>query len=402
MEEINTIGEFDKAVQFNELINKTINVEVSLPYIPEAHRKHGRNSRSIEFENCIFSQKVTIGDVSRDSNEHREWIYDLVFKECQFQNIVDAENSNLDAKIRFRKCQFENVVNFRNTTFNLLADFWQSTFDKPIIFYKTDFMATTVFSGVTFKSNVLFTYTLVEKLIIFRGTIFKKGLDLSLSIISGSLSVFDIQLENFKSDIKYLIEEQFENLVSKDSEIPIKNKRETFRILKKYFENNSNVPESLRYRVREKITLFKETFYELVRFSKIQKESIGLWNIFKLKFKAFFNLFVLSANYVSNHFGVAYIQSILFTLFVGAIGYYLTILHTEKYIFDLNFEWSILKENIPGYANFLIPTHKFSFLGEDFYSEYKISNWFYVFDMAGRIAVGYGIYQTIQAFRKFR
>ena len=30
------------------------------------------------------------------------------------------------------------------------------------------------------------------------------------------------------------------------------------------------------------------------------------------------------------------------------------------------------------------------------------NNWSHFFDFLGRIAVGYGIYQTIQAFRKFK
>jgi hypothetical protein len=50
------------------------------------------------------------------------------------------------------------------------------------------------------------------------------------------------------------------------------------------------------------------------------------------------------------------------------------------------------------FINFLNPAHSINYIDE-LNPFYGIP---YVFDFLGRIAVGYGIYQTVQAFRKFR
>ncbi|MFL0096033.1 hypothetical protein [Tenacibaculum maritimum] len=77
-------------------------------------------------------------------------------------------------------------------------------------------------------------------------------------------------------------------------------------------------------------------------------------------------------------------------------------LGTSKYTFDLILgDWFIIDDNISHFLNFLNPTHKFNYLGDDF-SKYTLSPSFYIWDFVGRIFVGYGIYQTIQAFRKYR
>ncbi|WP_438712052.1 pentapeptide repeat-containing protein [Aquimarina muelleri] len=374
------------------LLNAEILFPITLPVLLSDDTKEELMIQSIFFRDCNFYDEIKL--------EHNsDYIF---FENCNFYKNIMAYNSTFNGKVRFRNCEFRGEVNFKNATFTELADFWMSKFYKKVVFYKTDFESTVVFSSATFYENVLFTYTLIDKLIIFRGTKFKKGLDLSLAIFSGKLSVFDILLKDFKTSAKYLDDSGYENLVNMSGDIPIKNKRETFRILKKYFENNNNVVESLPFKVSEKKTLLKEQFHELFRFNTEYYKEKGMRAFLTSKVRAVFNLFVLLLNIISNYFGVAYIQSALFTLAVGGLFFYLTILNSEKYVFAYNWDWNILRDNIAGYANFLIPTHKFNFLGEGFLKTYKLSNWFYVFDIAGRIAIGYGIYQTIQAFRKFR
>jgi hypothetical protein len=64
--------------------------------------------------------------------------------------------------------------------------------------------------------------------------------------------------------------------------------------------------------------------------------------------------------------------------------------------------WGIDFSMMPEFAQFILPTHSANFLGEDFYASNEISTGFYIIDILGRILVGYGIYQTIQASRKFK
>ena len=85
-------------------------------------------------------------------------------------------------------------------------------------------------------------------------------------------------------------------------------------------------------------------------------------------------------NYYCNNF---------FNLTILASGVY-------SYSFDY-FKWVNINENIKLFITFLLPTHNFDFLN----TEINCSL-FYFFDFLGRIFVSYGIYQTIQAFRKYK
>ena len=86
---------------------------------------------------------------------------------------------------------------------------------------------------------------------------------------------------------------------------------------------------------------------------------------------------------------------------IGLFFFYLSLLVTDKFVFafELYPGW---KEHVPDFIIFLNPVHKPNYLGEAFLTEFKLSNSFYIFDFLGRIFVGYGLYQTAQAFRKYR
>ena len=54
-------------------------------------------------------------------------------------------------------------------------------------------------------------------------------------------------------------------------------------------------------------------------------------------------------------------------------------------------------KSVKYYFTFLTPTHKISFMDAE-----KPKTFFYVWNFIGRIFISYGIFQTIQAFRKFK
>lgn len=373
------VTEVSSGSRYKELHGRKLEIELSLPFKSQVFRFPGNKYPSdLKFFRCEFLNPVQI----------RGFEHNLIFEECIFHSELDISYANLKGKVRFRNCHFKEHTNFNNTTFRDLADFWRSEFDKKVIFFKTDFYGTTVFSASRFNENVLFTYSLIDKLILFRGAIISKGLDLSTSILSGHLGIFDFSLNDFNSLDQHLNESKYEKAISKDGEIPIHNKRETFRILKKHHEGQSNIVASLPFKVLEKRTLLKESWVKLMR-----GESI---------FSNLSNLFVLLLNRVSNFFGIAFFQGLVFTILVGILFFYLSLINTGKYQFAWNIDWLIIKENISSFAGFLLPTHKFEYLGNDFTNQYELNNFFYLFDILGRILVGYGIYQTVQAFRRFR
>lgn len=350
-------------------------------------------SRSVDVKlnDCVFMGKVKIQGRERN----------LTFENCEFHSETNARGSHMKGKIRFMSCVFHGSTNFRNTKFANLADFWRSTFKNEVIFYKTDFLGTVVFSATTFEKNVLFTYTLIEKLVLFRGTVIKQGIDLSTAIITGSVGTFGLTLWDFKTKNRKLSDAEFETAVSETGEIPIKNKRETFRILKQANIHQNNTIESIPFQVLEKKALLSELLVSIGRGkSKKINETTGEW--LAEKWRSCWDLLVLFLNWISNSFGRAPMQGVIFTLTIGALFFYLNIIQTEKYELALRLDWKIVREEIPNYFKFLLPTHGIEYLEPEFYKKYMVTNWYYVLDILGRVFVGFGIYQTIQAFRKFR
>ncbi|WP_418501939.1 pentapeptide repeat-containing protein [Flagellimonas sp.] len=387
MEEINDIDEivdflhenyFGTDDIYSGLPDRKINVEVRFPFEKPLFPEKTPDKVNIVFKNCIFKNELKLNDSESLLN----------FENCKFYGKVMGNGAHFSGKIRFRNCHFHNEVRFKNTRFNDLADFYSCHFYQRTIFYKTDFLQTAVFSGATFYENVLFTYTLFNKLVIFRGTNFIKGLDLSLSILSGSLSVFDIQLKDFAVLINNPTTDEYEENVFVIGEIPIKNKRETFRILRKTFEGNLDYIHSLDYKKLE-----LKTYDKILDFNiKIGKD----------RWSNKFNKIILWLNRKSNDYGTRFEYGVLFTFVIGLIFFFLTFISTEVFwnniCFDCEIDWNVIGYTVKQFVNYLNPVHSIDFIDE-LRPFFGIS---YILDFFGRIAVGYGIYQTIQAFRKYR
>jgi hypothetical protein len=357
---------------------------------------NGENA--LEFtDNCLFKGKIS----------SKGGIQNLKFADCKiqainFENAVfGEEGSKQKGKVRFHNCQIKGETNFRNTTFYNLADFWSSTFHQKVIFYKTDFLGITVFSAATFNENVLFTYSLIEKQLIFRETHFKHGLDLSTAIMAGDLNVFDIQLgffmaedvlaiahkalnnpENLKKPFTQLCEEFYEASISKNGRIPVQNKEETYRILKNQFLEQNNTPEALHFKMLERRT-YKDQLdtKHAFQIENNWQERLTLW-----------------LNDISNSHGTSWIHAFRFTLLVAIICFALSVIGYQFPILELNlFQWNF-SEGLGHFVQFMLPTHKFDYIK----TTLDASGWFYFWDFTGRIVVGYGVYQFIQAFRKYK
>jgi hypothetical protein len=327
-------------------------------------------------DNCLFNEQLRINN--RDKN--------LTFKNCEIKNLDVSEakfgtNSSDLGKLRIKSCEVYKT-NFKNTTFLALVDFYYTIFYENVIFYKTDFLNIVVFSATTFKKNLLFTYTLLNDKVIMRATNFNKGFDFSLSIIKGQLAIFDINhsFNSYHSVDGLITENEYEKAVSYDGIIPTQNKLETYRLLKVEFENQKNISEHLQFKLYE-----KKTYKRILKTRKFTWTNV-------------FDQITLWLNSVSNNHATSYIRAFFFILTVGWFFFYLSLISTKSYEFSLEIrEWEISK-SFQYFVQFLIPTHKFDYMGNDV----SLTSSFFLFDFFGRMFVGYGIYQFIQAFRKFK
>lgn len=370
--EINSISEFEElkflTTNNTELIydynynNIIFNIELNLK----------EKVKKVSFENCVFNKKVNLS---------LEVIENASFSNSIFENDVNFSNTLFNKKARFYQCNFKGSVNFNNTRFHDLADFWNAKFFKKTIFYKTDFHGITVFSSTQFSKNVLFTYTLFDKVVIFRDTKFKQGIDLSLAILSGTINIYNIELSDFEhvKDIRDVHE--FDKAVSSNGNIPLKNKRETYRIIKTQLNQSQNHIDALYY-----------SNLEIKTYSKQLSQEIRSIDGFLRTWESYI---ILKLNWLSNNNGTSWSQGVFFTLIVGAIFFYLSLLATENYVFSLsNIEFD---KSFKYYIMSLLPTHNIGYMESE-----KPNSFFYMWDFIGRIFVSYGIFQTIQAFRKLK
>ncbi|WP_338396218.1 pentapeptide repeat-containing protein [Fulvitalea axinellae] len=281
------------------------------------------------------------------------------------------------AKAHFQNANFYSETTFENTTFKDLADFSGATFHRPQTFLKTDLQGTTILSRARFKENLLFTYAKIEGNAIFRHTLFDKGLDLALANITGKLSFFKTEINTFPS--QHLKEKTaYDNAVEQQSVIPYENQRETFRIIKDTLYSQNNRIEGLRFR-RLELKAFE---------GELQQEK---WSNP--------DKFINCLNGLSNKHGQDWIRSAWITLALILSFYCLLFVGID---WPYHWDWSgeanekALTHFIRHLAQFALPTHKITFM-----EQYNPTPAFYIIDFLARIFIGYGIYQTVAAFRKF-
>jgi hypothetical protein len=349
------------------------------------------------FSNCVFNSQVTIkGSQIEIVFKDNCWFDDklrvqsrkknLTFKNCVIKDLDVSESTFGEkegdlGKLRIKSCEVYKT-NFKNATFFALVDFYFTNFNENVIYYKTDFFNIVVLSATTFKKNLLFTYTLLNDKVIMRSTIFQKGFDFSLAIIKGHLAIFNIKhsFDKYVSVDGLKDEKEYEKEVSYNGNIPTQNKLETYRLLKVEFEKQKNLSEHLHFKL-----------YEKRAYHKILKNNDFSWiNTF--------DQITLWLNKISNNHATSYVRAFFFVVIVGWIFFYLSIISTNSFEFSLNInEWEFSK-GLEYFVQFILPTHKFNYMGENV----LLTECFFLFDFLGRIFVGYGIYQFIQAFRKFK
>lgn len=152
--------------------------------------------------------------------------------------------------------------------------------------------------------------------------------------------------------------------------------RETYRIIKDTFHKEGNQIESLKYYRNEMIIYEKEI--NRTKSENYIEEKISLF-----------------LNKISNRFGTSWVQGLKFTIFVTVIFYILFLLVLQDEL-KFEFSWLAISQTIKHFIEFL-NIAKWNI--EPF--DIKNYNWGYVFLFLGRIFIGYGYYQIIQAFRKY-
>ena len=323
----------------------------------------------INLSNCIFNELIIFRNCILTE--------DTDFKDSVFNKKANFKNTKFNKKVRFHRSVFNKTVSFDNTTFKDLADFYDVTFNNIQRFVLTDFLGITIFSHVKFNHQVQFIYNKTSKdtIVSFENAEFKQSLDISRANFWCKLNFWSAKINTSPSEL-WLYEtdsvEKKDNLKHKKA---YKVLRETYRIIKDVFQKEGNNIEAISYYMKEMSAYESEL--------KINKNE----SKFEERLALFFNK-------QSNEFGTSWTTGLIFTVIVTVFFYSLFLIFlSDELSFDCS--WDSAGSLIKHFLEFLnITKWDIKPFGVDF-------KWAYIFLFVGRIFIGYGYYQTIQAFRKY-
>jgi len=357
-------------------------------------RKEGRKEEELTislFSNIYsdfrsgFSEILTeVDDIKMDVKKNIICPYSIHFSGVNFIESVWFVNIN-----------FTNSVQFYNVTFNQLTNFSESTFSREILFSNTTFNGKTHFNKCTFSGEANFRNIKIENTITFENI----NLNDKNRILFANIN-YDKESENSKIEIINTVINgriDFDNVdvneidfkgtvvigagVISTDELNV-NKYATWktaRFLKHEAYKISNTIEALKYKAIEKELYAKELI------EKTDK-TLQTWA----------EIFSLRISKLSNNHGQDWFRAVAFTLISGFFFFSLSYLFISN-VNIYNIKYMFTETFIKNYFNYLIPTN-FELIKN---VRENINILFYVLYIAGKISVGYGIFEIIQAFRKF-
>lgn len=307
--------------------------------------------------------------------------------ECKFDNSIFGEkcliNENtFDNCLSFIESEFRKDANF---SFNILN--YGANFEKAV--FKERFIGNNL-SG--FNKKVDFSYVTFIKDSFLTQAIFFGGLSLYATILKENLEITDLKVYGNQTD------------------------RETLRILKNLALKNNNRIQALNFHEKE-MNAYRKDLKIRKNLAKIEIQKIKankdinsqecVSNLLEQEdclkdYKR--DSIILWLNKITNNYGLSWLKALRFILISSVVLYLIYIL---TFIFQNNYPytfgwngWSEFLNSVDytskHYFEFLYPVHKF-----DFISEAESSTLSYFIDFISRIVIGFGIYQMIQAFRKF-
>jgi uncharacterized protein YjbI with pentapeptide repeats len=418
---------FKKYLSFgNSVFERDFRV-VNLVADEKVNFKEGYFNQAVEFANCDFYSSVIFDDVQFKSSvkfENCKFGGDVNFVNVKFKELATFETCTFEGKVSFdeadlkhihiENCTFkqgvdfsskrerktipqitihhtsfnEEVVfyartfekaNFYAVTFNGIADFYDTSFNQPVNFAKTKFLDTCNFVKACFNGIAVFNLTVVGRNMVLRDAQFEKGLNLATIdfVGEGMINSFGVKIIDFKADA----DAEDINLNENWIKISSLHFRETYRILKHETLKQNNKIQALEFHAKE-MEAYRQ---ELISTEKwYNKDRI-----------------ILGFNRLTNDYGLDWGKGLKLTIGCSVYFFLLYYLSLEQkpvvFTLDTDFKSTVSAVGLvlSYYTQFFNPTHWVTFMKE------YIGNWSVFIDLLSRPFIALGIYQTIQAFRKY-
>lgn len=304
--------------------------------------------------------------------------YNAYFSGNNFKDKTTFENTSFKYNFQYLKSSktVYQHTKFYNNTFSKVS-FSNSNFIGKCSFDKCDFLSTTWFEKCKNLTNSKLGFVACE----FKKYVLFDNSKINSFEISHSFFERKVSFDSFEANKMKLHQVSFEKVayfddLNKSNEKVLENwDRKTLRAIKRELTNSHNQIDYLRFKA-----------YELNAFKKEVDQN-------KLNWK---DSMILYFNEDSNYFGLDWTKGLQFIIKWSFLFY---ILHLLTYIFQEKCFYLIPKQE-DFYINYIKFINPFSFLKPPIE---KTENYFFPFSffILGKIFVSYGIYQTVQAFRKF-
>lgn len=325
---------------------------------------------SVVFDHSIFLNSGEDSLLFFESNE----VVDASFKSVKGCKSGFFSKSVFKKSVSFDECEFSEMCVYESTEFHGDCYFNNSSFGNYALFNGASFKSSAIFvnanrtnscdgdfSGAIFVGRAYFNYAKFKELI-FKNVEFQNVSSfqyLSAEKLTLERVIFQKGGDFLNSNVK-------------------KADRETYRIIKSEFLSKNNNVEALHFRSKEMHAYEKE-----LSFSK----KPGEW-------------FLINLNKFSNNHGLSWERGLLFTFIVSVLFYSLYLFSLADGLFNWGFTswgnyWQTVGITLKYYIRFFIITHDL-----DFMSTYKPTALSFIIDFFGKVFIGYGIYQTVQSFRK--
>ena len=383
---------------------------------------------------------------------------ELNFSEVEFgvkgEDItISFSNAKFYENIRFHHCDFYSSINFENTTFEKLVDFYLAIFHNEQQFLRTDFFGTCIFSGVTFEKEVQFLYNKVksDSYLNFESSIFWRCIDISRANFRCTINFWNIKIEgieNIQTYQKYI--DDFGKYPRDKKNITpttYSKIRETFRIIKSNFYMENNKIEGLNM-YKNEMSVYQREQFSLLGYNRLDKilyiirQNIKIKYIFFSVFFIFFGYFnlkmilnneskffiiyilffalpisfillfyikdiiLLLLNRISNKFGTDWIRGVSFIVIMGVITSYILLKKSYNFWSFEPYNLKAWEESVAFFLNVINIVDMKPFdngvkSANGLIQLVQDNDFNNIILFIGRIFIGYGYYQTIQAFRKF-
>jgi len=403
---------FEKCARFN---NGTFKKEVNF------HGTHFGTNDSIsknEFKNCTFERQANFSGATFSKS--------TIFKNCIFKDKCDLRSAIFNKDVKFENCTFEGDTNFTRATLNKHIKFINCKFKDTVKYIgiqtsnetELDFTNSTVYnlfilgtednSHIELSNNINFDgfKTHTNSIVRIRGINNVNGnkgyLNFKDSFIQGLIDFQNIYISEINLNGAVVAG----RIVEIELNVQKASNRYTYRLLKNESLKENNTIKALEYKSHEMNSYMKELginnkIYSIISLAPIVIVKLLSYHIYALIILAIFIILIfyifgdeisLFLNKVSNNHGTNLIRGIVFSLSIATI--FTLLLFDVSDSLTLDFSRKGFDFALKTYVTFL-----------------NITNWKDLpFDdsgicssliFVGRILLGFGYYQTAQAFRKF-